>query len=224
MVDVFPGLVGKRNRFRAHRAYYLLQAALIDLDSKNDDPVCALHLVLECLALCAGQSMDSMHATALSLLARLHLKLNNGGRARAVLEAAMPTILQHGHMFFLGEAWLTMAKCSLGEANYIHSDGDGTVSGGHVKRRRRERRKVNILKGALAELNRAEAAFEKVQDVVRLREVYYLQARIYHSMKERRSKRNEAARKFQGINRGMVKSTLPVWHDAIASVRRGIMV
>lgn len=44
----------ERNGFRALHAHYLLQATLIELDSKPDDPVCALHLILECLALCAG--------------------------------------------------------------------------------------------------------------------------------------------------------------------------
>jgi len=216
----------ERNGFRAHRAHYLLQATLIELDSKPDDPVCALHLILECLALCAGQSMDSMHATALSLLARLHLKLNNRGRAKAVLKAAMPTILQHGHVCFHGEAWLTMAKCSLDGAKEYDSSGGRPISTINAKRGRgcNNRRKVRLLKGALAELNKAQIAFERIQDVVRLREVFYLQARIYNSMKGRQSKRNEAANKFQEMNCRMVQSVLPVWHDAIASVLGGIVL
>ena len=211
----------ERNGFRALHAHYLLQATLIELDSKPDDPVCALHLILECLALCAGQSMDSMHATALSLLARLHLKLNNRGRAKAVLRTAMPTILQHGHVCFHGEAWLTMAKCSLGGVKDFDS-ADGRPISAATNRKRGQgcnnRRKVCLLKGALSELNKAEIAFERVQDVVRLREVFYLQAQIYNSMKDRQSKRNEAANNFQEMNCRMVQSVLPVWHDAITSV------
>jgi len=220
----------ERNGFRAHRARFLLQAALIELESKTDDPVCALHLILECFVLCAGQSMDSMHATALSLLARLHLKLNNRGRAKAVLKAAMPTVLQHGHVCFHGEAWLTMAKCSLGDAKDSGSYSRRPIPTSNPNGRRarvynnKNRRKLRLLKASLLELNKAEIAFVRVQDVVRLREVFYLQAQICNSMKGRQSKRNEAARKFQEMNCRMVQSVLHVWHDAIASVVGGSIV
>ena len=185
--------------------YFLLQLVMIYLDSSPDDPTCALPSLLECLALSEKQSIDPIHAAALSLLSRMHFEMDNLERAKATMKAAMPVILQHGHVFFQGEAWLTLAKCTLSEVKDCNIEIDGP-------------KHMCLLKRALVELKHAAGAFEKIQDVVRLREVYYLKAHVCSSLPGHLKKRDVAAKRFQELNKVVVSSVLPVWHDALVEI------
>jgi hypothetical protein len=110
----------KRFQLHYYHCHFLLQLIMIQLDSSPDDPVCALPA---CICLSEEHSIDPLHATAMSLLARMHFEMNNIKQARSVMKAAMPVLIQHGHVFFQGEAWLTLSKCRLSELKDLESEG-----------------------------------------------------------------------------------------------------
>jgi hypothetical protein len=171
---------------------HLLQLVLIHLESNPNEPIAALPALLECLSLCEVYSIDSLHASAMTLLARIYFKLDNPRRAKAVIKAILPSLLRHGHLFFQGEAWLILAKCTL-----------ANMKNDLVVPKRREQ----MLVMAIRELKESLKAFKLVKDVLQLREVYYLMANTYASMVGQKDKRNESSRLFCSMNRQVSKAT-----------------
>lgn len=88
---------------------------MIYFETSPENPTCVIPTLLECLALSEEHAIDPMHASALSLLSRMHFEMDNIERARAIMKAAMPVILLHCHVFFQGASWLILAKCTLSE-------------------------------------------------------------------------------------------------------------
>ena len=191
--------------------HFLLQLALIYLEGSPDNPTCVIPTLLDCLALSEEYSIDPINASALSLLSRMHFQMDNIERAKSILNAAMPVIVQHCHVFFQGQAWLTMAKCTLSESKSHQAIVDTDL--GTLK-------KKHLLKRALGELEHATDSFEKIQDTIQLREVYYLAANICNTLQSY-FKRDAAANKFLHYNKVLVASTRPYWHDALACVIDG---
>jgi len=205
----------KLNRFHYYHALYLLQLVVIHFDSSPNDPARSLTPLLQCISLCEQYSLDVIHAVSLSLLARTHLELGDWRRAKSVLKAAMPSIMQNSHICFQGDSLLCLAKCTLSEVKDLDRS---TANADNGRNMACERRKHKILKVAVAQLQQCKIAFEKIIDVIRLREVYYLQAQCYNSLPGCKSKRNEAASSFREMNRTIVLGTLPSWYDAIQSI------
>ncbi len=197
------------NRFRYYHAHYLLQLAIIHFDSTPYDPIRALSPILSCLSLCEKFSIDGIHAVALSLLARAYYEMGNWNKAKSILNASMPLIIQNAHVCFQGEAFLCMAKCILSEIKSLKSN-----SVGHVEKR------MNFLfRALLSQLQKSQIAFEKAVDVIRLREVYYLLAHCHASVPGHTSRRNMAAKKFREMNRIKLQSKVPSWYDGIDNIK-----
>lgn len=53
---------------------------------------------------------------------QVRLRLRSVGKARALLKAALPTLLEHAALNTQGEAWLTLAKCYLLEVSEARID------------------------------------------------------------------------------------------------------
>lgn len=174
-------------------ASLLLQLAIIDLDSSPYNFIGALPPLLECLSMCEKHAMDSHHATALSVLAQVQLRMRNTKQAVSLLNAALPSLLQHTHIWFAGEAYLTLGKCQLQRANEAQPKGRTAV--------------IRILQSTLTNLKQSASVFRECQDAVRLREVYYLQARTYNSIPGKRDKRNEASKWFVNVSRHLEKAS-----------------
>lgn len=201
------------------QCHFLLQLVMIYFETSPENPTCIIPTLLECLALSEEYSIDPIHASALSLLSRMHFEMDNVERAKAIMKAAMPVILQHSHVYFQGQAWLTLAKCTLSEVK--DQEARREIGVDRIGR-------GNLFKRALLELHHAADLFEKLQDVVRLREVYYLTAQVCNSLcgctvneKFRTSnlnKRDASAQKFLHYNKVIVSSTRPCWHDALADI------
>ena len=206
------------NKFHYHHAYYLLQLSLVHFESSSYDSIRALTPILACLSIAEKYSIDVIHASALSLLARLHFEQGNLSLARSILSAAMPTITQNAHISFQGEALLCMAKCNLGEAKSLFNKPTKISK----VMANMERKKTILLKKALLQLEKAQIAFEKAVDVIHLREVYYLLAHAHASLPGHSSRRNLAAKRFREMNRLKVQSTRPNWYDAIENIKRSI--
>mmetsp|Transcript_22900 Transcript_22900/g.49532 ORF Transcript_22900/g.49532 Transcript_22900/m.49532 type:complete len:715 (+) Transcript_22900:3-2147(+) len=175
-----------------HLGWNLLQLALIDLEASTTSsskqqilPVeRALPPLLECLNLSSQYSMDPLRAVALTTLAKVFLCMGRYKKARALLQAAMPLVMQHGHIYFQGEANLTCAKCYLAEASDQQLQRDSMIPS-------------ELQESALAQLKKATEHFAKIEDVQRLRQVYYLQARVCQSLLSLTNNNNHAKKKHE---------------------------
>jgi hypothetical protein len=178
---------------RVQHASLLIQLAIIHLDSSPHNFIGALPPLLECLSMCEKHAMDSNHATALSVLAQVQMRMRNTKQAIALLNAALPSLLQHTHIWFAGEASLTLGKCHLQRANEAQPKGHTAV--------------IHILRSAITSLEMAECRMRECQDAVRLREVYYLLARTYNSIPGKLDKRNDASQRFVNVSRHLEKAS-----------------
>ena len=107
-----------------------------------------------------GSDIDGLHATALSVLSKIFLRLGNPKRSTAVLKATIPSLIRQGHIWFQAEAFLTLAKCRLQLANC------------------RDKNANKRLSAACKELRKSKELFSRCHDLVRLKEVLYLEARV----------------------------------------------
>ncbi len=181
--------LSSRHALFFHLGLYLLQLSLIDLEASTSSPSnfeSSLPPLLECLHLSEQYVMDPLRAMALSSLSRVFLRMGRICKARALLNAAIPLLMHHGHVWFQGEACLTLAKCFLAE----------------ISSRKTRASATQLRRNALVQLEKAATLFGKVDDIHRLKQVYYLQSRVYHffSMSSGQ-KRNEAAENFFRLNK-----------------------
>ncbi|KAL9181197.1 hypothetical protein ACHAXT_010002 [Thalassiosira profunda] len=189
--------LASRHGLLFQQGWHLLQLALIELEvatSSQSTPLPvenALPPLLECLQLSELHSIDPLHAIALATLAKVFLCMDRYKKARAMLQAAMPLVTQHGHVWFQGEAHLTLAKCNLAEATHLKSEENQEASYDTVA--------LELHESALSELKQAALHFEKIEDICRLRQVYYLMARVCHSL-DAQKKRDEAAKMFAKLS------------------------
>jgi len=180
--------LSSRHALFFHLGLFLLQLSLIDLEASTSSPSnfeSSLSPLLECLHLSEQYVMDPLRALALSSLARVFLRMGRIFKARALLNAAIPLLMQHGHVWFQAEACLTLAKCFLAE----------------LPSRKTKASATQLRRNALVQLEKAATLFGKVDDVDRLKQVYYLQSRIYHNFPSEQKKRDEAAENFFRLNK-----------------------
>jgi len=102
--------------------------------------------------------------------------------------------MQHGHVWFQGEAFLTLAKCYLAEATA--RENTNSV-------REKNSTTLKLRKSALFELKKSADKFELIEDIQRLREVFYLQARVYQLLPNSRKERDDAANIFARLTVAM---------------------
>jgi hypothetical protein len=181
----------QQHSFHSRHAYYLLQQSIIYISIQ--DPIGALPSLLSCLSLCDSKLLNSMHAAASSILARVFYELDDG-RCKHILKAVLPRLVQYGMTWFIGESWLTLAKCTLADVN---QNSSRLPSGLHT---------------TLSHLSQSEHAFYIMKDNVRLREIYYLKAHIYHRL-DNKIQRNIEAKRFQDMKQCLDSSLFPTWVD-----------
>ena len=190
-------MIATKHSLLIHRGWQLLQLALIDLESStgavSDNPSVerALPSLLECLDLAEKHNMDPLRAVALTTLAKILFYLGQFQKARAMLKSAMPLVMQHGHIWFQGEACLTMAKCNLTEAR--------SIEGGTKSSTKTTSSPVGLRRIALSQLENAASLFEEIDDIQRLRQTFYLQAVVCNSIPRMQSKRDELANQFSQL-------------------------
>lgn len=181
------------------RSFFLLQLIIINLETCGDDPTYAIPCALDCLALSEELSIDSIHASALALLARIQFELGNIDRAKAMIESSMPILLKHAHQHFIGHAWMTLAKCALAESCAM--DGPN---------------RINLLQSALFQLQRSAECFVKICDECSSREAYYLIAHVCDKLPFHRDLKNDASRTFISLSRKKSSSVLPRSFDFLS--------
>ena len=185
-----------------HLGSNLLQLSLIELEracTPTIAPERSLPPLLECLELSERYSMDPLRALALSILSKIILGMGGARgyrKASALLRASLPLVMQHGHVWFQGEALLTQAKCYLAEAAARESVSDVEQKNSTA---------LKLRKRALFELKRSANKFEEIEDVQRLRYVFYLQARVYQLLPNSRKERDDAANMFAQLTAAMLE-------------------
>ena len=154
-----------------HYMRCLLLLTRAHLQANPSDPSAALPHLLRCLTLCETLDTDPLHATTTLLLSQVQLRFGFPRKARALLRAALPVLLEHAPVRDQGEAWLTLAKCYLqeegGREDEVEEGEEGEREG---------------LEQVVALLQRAEEAFGRCGDLKAMREVYYLKARVYDAL------------------------------------------
>jgi tetratricopeptide (TPR) repeat protein len=174
--------VCQKEGMRTQHAFHLIRLASIQLESNANEIIGALSPLLECLSMCERLSIDSYHAAALSVLAQVHLRLGDTGKAMSVIQAPLPLLVQQMHSSFAAEAYLTLAKCHLRRAKQRASkDRDATI---------------HILRSACTNLEKARQLFHEIHDLMRLKEIYYLLAVTYNSIPDHEDRRDEASSQF----------------------------
>mmetsp|Transcript_5945 Transcript_5945/g.11240 ORF Transcript_5945/g.11240 Transcript_5945/m.11240 type:complete len:911 (+) Transcript_5945:88-2820(+) len=183
------------------RCFFLLQLVIINLETCGDDPTFAIPCALDCLALSEEFSIDSIHASALALLARIQFELGNSKKAEAMIESAMPILLKHAHQYFIGHAWMTLAKCTLA----VNFAMDGT-------------NQIYLLRRALFQLQSSAESFMKICDVLSSREAYYLIAHVCDQLPLHHDLRNDASRTFLSLCGKESLSVLPKSFDFLSQM------
>eukprot|EP00977_Amphora_coffeiformis_P022989 scaffold12027_cov168-Amphora_coffeaeformis.AAC.3 len=179
-------------------AQVLLQRAILHLQSTREYPLNAMAPIIDCLSLCGSVQLDGTKGPALAVLGRMLLGMSEAELAISTLRAALPVLVQNDHVWFQGHACLTMAKA------YLRLAKDPNSSEPSSKR---------MLKLALKYLRRAESILASCQDANGLREIYYIQARLYASLGGDETLKKKAADNFVAISRHLSTGAIRV--DAI---------
>jgi tetratricopeptide (TPR) repeat protein len=181
----------KYHGYLSNHVRTLIYVAVMRLNSDRMQCTAAMPVLLEALAMCEKLEMHALHATGMSVLAIIFLRLQNPQRAISILEAVLPTLIQREHVWFQAEAFLTLAKSHLKVVQSSIKGDEQQLSSS--EKRRYER--------ALHALRQSMELFEACQDCVRLREVLFLQANIY-SMLGKIDKREQCSEQFIKIGSG----------------------
>lgn len=192
----------------------LLLLSLINLESSNNQQQCSTNSstygpLNECLAISKDNGMEGIYAIALSLFAQIYLQRGNYQRCIAIINAVLPTLLQQEHIWYQGEAYLTLGKCYLKRLkryNSTSTDSTSTSTDHHVLKK--------IIKFVYQNLQRSEILFRRCHDIVRLREVYYLLARTSNTFlvdaddgdSYHMNQRNEASKRFAIVSQYLAEA------------------
>jgi tetratricopeptide (TPR) repeat protein len=176
-----------KNMVKNH-ARILIQMAICELESDSKQCTAALAPLLEAIAMCERWEMHGLHAAGMSILAVIFMRLQNPRRAIAILEAALPSLLQREHVLFQASAYLTLSKAHMkiaattNRSGPLRGNGSSStapkVSGQPLVSPAVRKR----LHRALQALNRSVELFEQCQDCYGLRESLYLQAQLHSSL------------------------------------------
>jgi len=214
----------KQKGFSNHRARILIQMGIAELDADPNRCTTALSPLLEALAICEAGEMHGLHAAAMSILAQVFLRLANPKRAIAILEGTLPTLLQREHVWFQAEAYRSLARAHLKlNANFVACAAEkpatiaiasatatatnskrGTPAANQNRNQNQNHRRAHSetvrkrFHRALAAFQKSSRLFEECHDKQRLREVYYLQARI-HMVLGNTSKRDAVSETFVAL-------------------------
>ena len=148
-------------------ARLLLHRAIHHIGSAPEYCVNAIAPVVECLSLCKQFHLDGTQGPALAVLGHMLFGMNETELSLSTLRVAILALLQSDHVWFQGHAFLTIAKCHLRLAKQAPGS-----SGRSPKRK---------VRSALKYLARAESVLSSCHDAKGLKEIYYLQARLYAS-------------------------------------------
>ncbi|KAM6930434.1 anaphase-promoting complex subunit 5 [Xenentodon cancila] len=155
----------------------------------------ALPLLLQALALARQHHLQSLASETILHLAFTQLMLGVPEQALSVLHEAMEPVLAHGSVLDKGRAMLLAARCQMAVAGF-RPNGQGQPD-------------LDLSVFAVDTLNEAAAYFTKLNCKERLRDVYYLQARLHRSLGQT-SHSNKSAMLFRLLDQELQSRAPPV--------------
>jgi tetratricopeptide (TPR) repeat protein len=200
----------KVNKLKQQHAALLLQLSLVHLEANPRQSTLALPPLLECLSLTDQHQMDGLHACALSVLAQVHFRMKNSTRAIALLKAALPSLLQTEHVWYQGEAYFTLANCRLQLVGmFVQKDGVGANN---------KKKSMRLYRSIVRDLKQSQHFFEKCHDLPRLKDVFYLQARVLHILPGEHRERDRISQAFVDVSRHLAAANRPIdGHDGVVN-------
>ena len=182
----------------ADEGQILLQRAILHLQSTREYSMNAIAPIIDCLSLCETVQLDGTKGPALAVLGHMLLGMSEAELAISILRAALPVLVQNDHVWFQGQAFLTMAKA------YLRLAKEPGTSEPSSERK---------LKLAFKYLARAESILLSCQDAKGLREIYYIQARLHSAPGGDEALKKKAADNFVAVSRHLSTGSFRV--DAI---------
>jgi hypothetical protein len=202
MQDSCAALPQSRTTMTEQDAAWLLRRIQFQLEASHGASLVLLLAPLEqCLQWTRELRLDGLHAVALALQAQVELRRREPDKAQAMIQAILPTLLQTQHVSVAAEAYLTLAKC------YVQQAKRGTAVAAQA-----------LFSLALQELAHGAELFQKCHDSYHLREVYYLQARVYDLVPNHGRHRDAAAGRFRQVSCYLLKNAgSPQLHEDLVS-------
>lgn len=157
--------------------------SLAELHWSSSCHAVALPLLLRSLAVSREYHLQYLASECILHLAFSQLMLGIPEQALNILHMAIEPILAHGALLDKGRAMLLVAKCQIVTASSEPS----------------KQQKTQALEVAVLNLEEAGTYFTKVDCKERVRDIYYLQARLYHSL-GKTAERNKCAMLFRQLN------------------------
>lgn len=152
----------------------------------------ALPLLLKALALSREYQLQYLASETILHLACSQLMLGIPEQALSILHMAIEPILAHGSVLDKGRAMFLTAKCQVASA--------AALSHGHKK---------EALESAIQSLNEAKAYFVEVDCKERMKDVFYFQARLFHSLGNIQE-RNKCAMLFRQLDQELPSHGVPL--------------
>uniref|UniRef100_A0A4W3HBM3 Anaphase-promoting complex subunit 5 n=1 Tax=Callorhinchus milii TaxID=7868 RepID=A0A4W3HBM3_CALMI len=152
----------------------------------------AVPLLLKALALSREYHLEYLASEAILHLAFSQLMLGVPEQALSVLHMAIEPILAHGNVLDRGRAMLLLAKCQVASAASYSPQ-----------------QKTEALESAIQNLNEAKIYFEKADCKERIREVLYMQARLFNSL-NKTQERNKCAMMFRQLHQELPTYGVPL--------------
>ncbi|XP_042297853.1 anaphase-promoting complex subunit 5-like [Sceloporus undulatus] len=152
----------------------------------------ALPVLLQALALAREYRLQYLASETILCLAFSQLMLGMPEQALSMLNTTIEPILAHGSVLDKGAAMFLVAKCQVASAAECPP-----------------RKKAEALESAILNLNEARTYFAKVDCKDQLRDVYYYQARLYHSL-GKTQERNYCAMLFRQLDQELPACGVPL--------------
>ncbi|XP_067861916.1 anaphase-promoting complex subunit 5 isoform X1 [Heptranchias perlo] len=152
----------------------------------------AVPLLLKALALSREYHLEYLTSEAILHLAFSQLMLGIPDQALNVLHMAIEPILANGTVLDRGRAMLLLAKCQVASAASCPTQV-----------------KAEAFESAIQNLNEAKVYFEKADCSERIREVLYLQARLFNTLGKTKE-RNKCAMMFRQLHQELPTCGVPL--------------
>ncbi|KAM6423409.1 anaphase-promoting complex subunit 5 isoform 3-T3 [Liasis olivaceus] len=152
----------------------------------------ALPILLQALALAREYRLQYLASETILNLAFAQLILGIPEQALSILHMAIEPILAHGAVLDKGAAMFLVAKCQVASAASYAPP-----------------KKAEALEAAILNLNEAKTYFAKVDCKEQLRDVLYLQARLFHSL-GKTQERNQCAMLFRQLHQEFPARGVPL--------------
>ncbi|XP_028680104.1 anaphase-promoting complex subunit 5 [Erpetoichthys calabaricus] len=190
--QVLQGLLVYCEKTKCTEMTIRVMLAIAELYWRSSSHGIVLPLLLQTLALSREHHLQKLASETVLHLAFSQLMLGIPEQALNILHMAIEPILAHGAVMDKGRALLLVAKCQVVTSASVPAD---------------QRHQALVV--AIQNLEEARSYFDKVDCRDRVRDIFYLQARLYHSL-GKTLERNKCAMLFRQLNEELPSHGVPL--------------